>query len=125
MNLHGFVTVGRTELLLTLISVALLMAAAGWAAGQIVMMIRRPAVVKPEPCARLHCETADELNSWLFRCDYSLITNEALHDLQTRVLPKPLTLPPPDSPKWPTPEELDALIEKLDAKIGKHRKGDS
>ena len=75
---QGFVTVGRGELLLTLLAVALLMFVVGIAAGQIYLMARRPAVVKSEPCSRLHCETPEELNAWLRRCDYSLITNEVL-----------------------------------------------
>lgn len=77
---QGFVTLGRTELMLTFLAVSLLMIVLGYAAGQIVLMIRRP-VVAPEPCTRLHCEIEAELNTWLNRCQYSLITNEVLSTL--------------------------------------------
>lgn len=73
---EGFVTVGRGELLLTLLAVALLMFIVGIAAGQIYLMIRRPAVVAPPKCLRMHCDDERQLASWLLQRDYSLITNE-------------------------------------------------
>lgn len=94
MRLEGFVTVGRGELLLTLIAVALLMAVLGYALGQIVLMARRPAPLKLRPmtpedeergrkmlremCPGPHCDDEKQMNAWLRSKDFSLITNEVL-----------------------------------------------
>lgn len=126
---QGFVTVGRGELLLTLLAVALLMFVVGIAAGQIYLMIRRPAVVKPEPCAMMHCDDEKEMADWLRHRDYSLITNEILADLQTRILPRPLQLVPRDGHAWPSPEQLSKIEADLEAAMrrhpaGRHRKAD-
>lgn len=72
----GFVTVGRGELLLTLVAVALLMFIVGIAAGQIYLMINRPAVVAPPKCLRMHCDDGPQMAEWLKNKDFSLITNE-------------------------------------------------
>lgn len=117
---QGFVTVGRGELLLTLLAVALLMFVVGIAAGQIYLMIRRPAVVKPEPCTMLHCDDEKQLASWLRQRDYSLITNEMLHEMKQRMEfahrradraaestgrhARTDLLPGPSHPGWPTKE---------------------
>jgi len=124
--LHGFVEVGRMELLLTLLSVALLMAAVGYATGQVIMMVRRPAVpVKPDHsgCTELHCEVAGDMDAYLRRHDFSLITNEILSDLQTRVLPKLLQLPTFKPPRGLSADEIaniEAAIKRHPA--GRHRR---
>lgn len=106
MRLEGFVTVGRGELLLSLLSVALLMAVLGYALGQIIMMIRRPAPLKLRPmtpedekrgaemprelCPGPHCDDDKQLAAWLRSKDYSLITNEMLHRFKVAA-PHPVT----------------------------------
>lgn len=79
--MNGFVTLGKAELMLTFFTVAVLMVILGVAVGQIWLMARRPAVVKPQPCPMLHCDDETQLNSWLRLRDYSLITNELLTTL--------------------------------------------
>lgn len=128
---QGFVTVGRGELLLTLGAVALLMFVVGIAAGQIYLMIKRPAVVKPEPCAMMHCDDDEQRLKWLRNRDYSLITNEVAaehgllpgrsargestgrHSKTDLLTPPPLwweraengdLTPGPSHPGWPTEE---------------------
>lgn len=128
---QGFVTVGRGELLLTLLAVALLMFVVGIAAGQIYLMIKRPAVVKPEPCTMMHCDDEKEMADWLRHRDYSLITNEVAaehgllpgrsargestgrHSKTDLLTPPPLwweraengdLTPGPSHPGWPTKE---------------------
>lgn len=89
---QGFVTVGRGELLLTLGAVALLMFVVGIAAGQIYLMIKRPAPLKLRPlspedekratallrsaCKSPHCDDDEQLAEWLRQRDYGIITNE-------------------------------------------------
>lgn len=126
---NGFVTLGRTELLLTLIAVSLLMVLVGYLAAQVVAMIRRPAVVKTQACPMPHCDDTGQMNKWLRERDFSLITNEILADLQTRILPRPLQLVPRDDHAWPSPEQLSKLEADLEAAIkrhpaGRHRKAD-
>lgn len=92
---QGFVTVGRGELLLTLLAVGLLMFVVGIAAGQIYLMIKRPAPLKLRPlspederrsaCEGPHCDDGEQLAEWLRQKDFSLITNEMLHEMKQRV----------------------------------------
>lgn len=97
---QGFVTVGRGELLLTLLAVALLMFVVGIAAGQIYLMIKRPAPLKLRPltpedekratallrsaCEGPHCDDEKQLALWLRQRDYSIVTNELLHEMKQR-----------------------------------------
>lgn len=128
---QGFVTVGRGELLFTLLAVALLMFVVGIAAGQIYLMIKRPAVVRPEPCVMMHCDDDEQRLKWLRDRDYSLITNEVAaehgllpgrsargestgrHSKTDLLTPPPLwweraengdLTPGPSHPGWPTKE---------------------
>ena len=83
----GFVTVGCGELLLTLVAVALLMLVVGFLGAQVYAMIKQPAVVAPPKCAMMHCDDGEQLAKWLRDRDYSLITNEVLHELQKHYAP--------------------------------------
>jgi len=121
--LHGFVEVGRMELLLTLVSVALLMAGVGYATGQVIMMIRRPAVPKKPDyfgCTELHCEVTGDMDVYLRRHDFSLITNEILADLQTRVMPSIPAFKPPRGLSADEVARIEAAIKRHPA--GRHRR---
>ena len=98
--LQGFVTVGRGELLLSLLAVALLMFALGVIVTQLVAKIRAPQPIKLRPmtpedekrgaemlrqmCPGPHCDDAAQMTAWLRGKDFSLITNEMLHEMKQR-----------------------------------------
>lgn len=81
---EGFVTVGRGGLWLALIAIILLVFTAGFLSAQLYAMIKRPAVVPQPKCLRLHCDDEKHMASWLRQRDYSLITNEMLHEMRQR-----------------------------------------
>lgn len=137
MSVEGFVTVGRGELLLSLIAVALLMCVLGYAIGQIIMMIRRPAPLKLRPmtpedekrgaemlrqlCTGPHCDDAAQMTAWLRSKNFSLITNEMLHEMKQRT---EFAHRRADAAEVRPAFDLDpSLIETLKAAMAKERPG--
>jgi hypothetical protein len=100
VTLEGFVTIGRGELLLSMLAVALLMLMLGVIVAQLVAKIRAPAPIKLRPitpedeergrrmlremCPGPHCDDDKQMMAWLRSKDYSLITNEMLHEMKQR-----------------------------------------
>lgn len=137
MSVEGFVTVGRGELLLSLLSVALLMAVLGYAIGQIIMMVRRPAPLKLRPmtpedekrgaemlremCPGPHCDDEKQMNAWMRGKGCSLITNEMLHGMKQRT---EFAHRRADAAEARPAFDLDpSLIETLKAAMAKERPG--
>lgn len=116
--LEGFVTLGRAELLFSFCAVAVLMAALGWALGQIVMISRKSAAPAPKPCARLHCDDDKQRAQWLRDRDYNLITNEVLAEMEAdlaRYRNRPTEFKPFDG-------VLQQAVSDAFRRTGKHRK---
>lgn len=100
--LQGFVMIGRGELLLSLFAIGLCMAVVGYAVGQIRLMTQKPEPLKLRPmtperraavdkvlrqmCTSAHCDDTKQMNEWLERNRFSLITNEILGEMQTTIL---------------------------------------
>lgn len=137
VSMEGFVTVGRGELLLSLLAVALLMAALGYAVGQIVLMARRPTPLKLRPmtpedekrgaemlremCPGPHCDDTEQMDAWLRSKDFSLITNEMLHEMKQRT---EFAHRRADAAEARPAFDLDpSLIETLKAAMAKERPG--
>lgn len=99
--LPGFVTIGRTELLLSVFTVALLMVLLGFMLGYLVRLTHRPKPIRlralsaadqrradelmRKACHGLHCDDGPELAAWLKRKDFRLVTNEVLTGMQTEI----------------------------------------
>lgn len=118
MTPAGTVVIDRTELLLSFCAVALLMTALGWALGQIMMIVKRPAAPALKPCAKPHCDDFQQLAEWLGRKDFSLITNEVLADMRaelSRLRNRPTEFRPFDG-------VLQQAVSDAVRRTGKHRK---
>ena len=117
-------TVGRGELLLSLLAVALLCILAGFLGGQLSKMIRQPKPIKLRPmtpedeergrkmlremCPGPHCDDRLQLGAWMRSKGFSLITNEMLTALQDEARIQRFEWPTgadaadsPEVTKWP------------------------
>lgn len=99
--LPGFVTIGRTELLLSIFTIALLMVLLGFVLGYLTLTLRRPEPIKLRPmtpeqqktmnaimrkaCHGPHCDDGPELAAWLKRKDFQLITSEVLSGMRAEI----------------------------------------
>jgi hypothetical protein len=129
VSVEGFVTIGRGELLLSLLAVALLCILAGFLGGQLSKMIRRPQPIKLRPitpadeergrkmlremCPGPHCDDEKHLAAWLSGQDFSLITNGVLTEMRAdlaRFRNRPSSF---EVPKTMTPDQEQRLIDAM------------
>lgn len=114
--LHGFAEVSKMELLLSLVSVGLLGVALGIGLALIIRWIKAPAYAakllkghKPEPCTKAHCDDFEQLGQWLGARDFSIITNEQLHELRQKAKTYEAKPQPLRTPMVLTPEQEEKV----------------
>lgn len=86
MRLHGFVEVGRVELLLTLVSVGLLGVVLGYGFSVLVRWIKAPTVTPQAQslitCTREHMDDGNDVQKWLNRNRYMVMPREVFTKIE-------------------------------------------